>query len=220
MPTAPSAHALEDYIRRDPEGWSGIPFSYFRRTPDAGARTTPDGALMIVGTRGDYAVLGASLPDAVLALPDIAQDWQLTCAILSAMSESDVTPPKAPPTQPVSILVVEDDAMTSQLVTQHLKKYGNVLATSNAREATANYMVHRPNLVFLDIHYGEDAQDGFDVLGKLLSADKNVFAVMVSGDRHAGTIFKAFAMGARGFIAKPASAASFARYLTAFCQRS
>lgn len=119
------------------------------------------------------------------------------------------------PLSPVSlsILIVEDDPMTSHLASHHLKPFGNVLATSNAHEAVANYMVHRPGLVFVDIHYSNEEKNGFDVLRDLLSADADAFIVMVSSDHDAATIAKCLALGAQGFIAKPFKQNDFTYYL-------
>ncbi len=116
----------------------------------------------------------------------------------------------------LSILIVEDEPMTSRMVTHHLQKFGTVITTANAREAMANNSVCNPDIIFLDIHYHNDDQDGFDVLKNILSANANAFVVMFSADRIPATVEKAMSLGAKGFIAKPFKAEDFTRYLSIF----
>lgn len=114
--------------------------------------------------------------------------------------------------KPLSILVVEDDHMTSKMVARHLQKFGAVTITANAREAIANNSVQNPDIIFLDIHYHNNEEDGFDVLKTILSTRRDAFVVMFSGDRDSNTVEKALALGAQGFIAKPFHAADFLPY--------
>ncbi len=225
---------LAEYIARDPESWSGISLLYLR-LPDANAAALESivkdaagssaGTLAFKGGRGECVLLGAEHRHEKLAataaayvwIEDIAAQGQLACGVISAMgkdTKSTARPaPLSPGKTPLSILIVEDEPMTSQLVAHHLKQCGSLTMTGNSREAVANYMVHRPGLVFLDIHYRGDRCDGFDVLANLLSADPKAFVVMFSGDRDPGTIVKSFSLGAQGFIAKPFRASDFTHYL-------
>ena len=116
----------------------------------------------------------------------------------------------------LSILVVEDDLMISQMVARHLERFGTVITTANAHEATANNSVRDPDIIFLDIHYNNYDQDGFDVLKNILSSNSNAFVVMFSADRDQTTIKKAMALGAKGFIVKPFQADDFVKYITQF----
>ena len=88
--------------------------------------------------------------------------------------------------------------MTSKMVAYYLQPFGHVITTSNSRQATANYAVSHPDIVFLDIHYQDDLHDGFDVLINLLSADAKAFVVTVSGDRDPATILKALWLVGKG----------------------
>lgn len=218
-------------IRRDPASWQGVSLLYAQLPPgvlplaslfeEMHARC-PD-MLVFDDHNGGYLALGGQpldLPDGqahhYLWMDDIARQWHVLAGLLH----------DAPPSAPAphlfayaSILVVEDDPMTSQIASKHLKPFGSVIAGSDSKKAVANYMVHRPDIVFLDIHYRDDRYDGFDVLRDLLSADKDAFIVMVSSDRDAATIFKALSSGAQGFIGKPFKPADFAHYLNKFSRR-
>ena len=116
----------------------------------------------------------------------------------------------------LSILIVEDDAVTSKIVAYHLQKFGSVSITKNAREAMANDAVCEPDIIFLDIHYKDDIYDGFDVLANILSANPKRFVVMFSGDNDPDTIKKALSIGAKGFINKPFQATDFSEYIERF----
>lgn len=118
-----------------------------------------------------------------------------------------------------TILIVEDDVVTSKLVAHHLQKFGKVITTKNAREAMANNSVFTPDIIFLDIHYHDDLYDGFDVLANILSTNKNAFIIMFSGDSNPEISEKALAMGAQGFIAKPFHADDFSHYLNILKQK-
>lgn len=225
---------LAEYIARAPESWGGVSLLYLR-LPDADAAAletviaeaagSSAGTLAFRGSSGECVLLGAEHRHEKLAavavayvwIDDIAAQQRLACGIIAAMSRNMAPAGRqaALPSGkvPLSILIVEDDPMTSQLVAHHLKQCGSLTMTGNSREAVANYMVHRPDLVFLDIHYRGDRCDGFDVLANLLSADAAAFVVMFSSDRDPGTILKALSLGAEGFIAKPFRVSDFAHYL-------
>lgn len=215
-------------ISRDPASWSGISLLYLRlmekkmdATLAALTKNRTD-ILILNGGNGDCVLLGAGLvgtspidEQAYSWIRNIADDWQQACAIIMAMSGNDQVPPAYDPEKHgmLSILVVEDDPMTSKMVAQHLQKFGDVTTTKNAREATANNNVRNPDIIFLDIHYKDDIYDGFDVLTNILSTNPEAFVVMFSANRDPATIFKALSLGAQGFIAKPFHAKNFVYYL-------
>lgn len=234
---------IAECIRRDPPSWKGISLLYARPaygtpSPALGAiveqatRSKPS-ALSFTGKNSGAVMLGLDRPPDMLPetasyfcwINDIANQWPLASSALAAVLEEHNPSPSsgtgyhAALPEKVSILVVEDDPMTSQMVALHLERFGTVIRTANAREAVANYMVRRPDIIFLDIHYQDDKGDGFDVLRSLLSTDSNAFVVMVSGDRTPATVLKALRLGAEGFIAKPFQASDFTGYLIKFNQR-
>lgn len=118
-----------------------------------------------------------------------------------------------------TILIVEDDAATSKLLSHHLQKYGRVITTKNAREAIANNSVCNPDIIFLDVHYHDDIYDGFDVLRNILSTDKDAFVVMFSADNNPENSEKAIFIGAKGFIYKPFHADDFIHYISQYNSR-
>jgi CheY-like chemotaxis protein len=224
MPThkPPTLKTLLHAIHRDSQSWRGIGLLYAHKlsTPPAG-----ESLLYISGPHGDGVWLGALSSESMavdasvaLRVNDIAEDHSLAILFLGALVGEN-TPAltslaRLSGASPLKILVVEDDPMTSKLVEQHLQKYGNVITTKNARQATANNNVNNPDVIFLDIHYHDDIYDGFDVLDNIMSVNPEACVIMFSADKNPETILRALSLGARGFITKPFNAASFAHYLT------
>lgn len=103
--------------------------------------------------------------------------------------------------QPAHILIVEDDLLTRRIVARVLKENYAMISACNAHEAVANYLMHAPDVVFLDI--GLPDVDGFTVLEQILAIDPDAFVVMFSSHDDKATISRALNSGAKGFIVKP-----------------
>lgn len=102
---------------------------------------------------------------------------------------------------PLQIMLVEDDALTRRLVAAGFKDTYALIATDNAEDAVEKYLLHAPDVVFLDI--GLPGQSGFAALQKIMAYDPNAYVVMFSGNSYLDNISTAFDAGASGFIAKP-----------------
>ncbi len=102
---------------------------------------------------------------------------------------------------PMHVLMVEDDALTRRLVSNSLKEKYALITATNAEEAVANYLLHAPDIVFLDI--GLPDANGFDVLQRILTCDPEAYVVMFSANSYLDNVTAALANGAAGFIAKP-----------------
>lgn len=203
---------ISELIKHQPLSWRGISFTYSRSLSSEEESST--NLIIKVGTAGVVLSSDSSftIPDAQYRINDVSKEWQIAQGFLEFLAAHDDKTSASDEAEFYSILIVEDEPMTSKLIAHQLAQYGTVSATSNAREAVANYMVHRPDIVFLDIHYGDERDDGFDVLQKLLSADAGAQIVMISGDRDPHTLVRALRSGARGFIAKPFKAEDFVHY--------
>ncbi len=102
---------------------------------------------------------------------------------------------------PQHILVVEDDAMTRRLVAGAFKEHYAMISAANAQEAVMNYLLHAPDIVFLDI--GLPDSSGFDVLRQIMRHDAQAYIVMFSANSYLDNITHALSHGASGFVAKP-----------------
>ncbi len=102
---------------------------------------------------------------------------------------------------PLHVMVVEDDPLTRRLVTGALKENYALITAQNAQEAITQYLLHAPDIVFLDI--GLPDASGFDVLHHIMQCDPDAYVVMFSGNSYLDNVTTALSNGASGFIAKP-----------------
>lgn len=103
--------------------------------------------------------------------------------------------------QPQFVMIVEDDLLTRRLVANSFKENYALVTAHNAQEAILHYLMHAPDIVFLDI--GLPDANGFAVLKKIIAFDPDAYVVMFSSNSYLDNVTKALAAGASGFIAKP-----------------
>lgn len=102
---------------------------------------------------------------------------------------------------PLHVMLVEDDPLTRRLVTGTFKEKHALITAANAEEAIANYLLHAPDIVFLDI--GLPDASGLDVLHRIMASDPDAYVVMFSGNSYLDNVTAALGIGASGFVAKP-----------------
>ncbi len=98
------------------------------------------------------------------------------------------------------MMVVEDDPVTRRIVCSAFKQYALITATT-AQEAISNYLLHAPDIVFLDI--GLPDASGLDVLRRIIANDADAYVVMFSSNSYLDNVTAALVNGASGFVAKP-----------------
>ena len=106
-----------------------------------------------------------------------------------------------------SILAVDDDASICEFYETSLKLMGfDVRIAANARSAKESILLHRPDLILMDIMMPD--QDGISLTRELRSDRKtsDIPIVMVSGLADAGTLQDALLFGAVGYLVKPVDA--------------
>lgn len=113
--------------------------------------------------------------------------------------------------QPQHVLLVEDDPLTVRMVSSLISGNHATFVAKDAEDAIAQYMLHAPDVVFLDI--GLPGTNGFEVLRHIRAIDPHAYVVMFSGNRDLEHICHALSMGARGFIGKPFRKESLHYYL-------
>lgn len=102
---------------------------------------------------------------------------------------------------PQYVMVVDDDPLTRRLVASAFKENYALITASDAHEAIANYLLHAPDIVFLDINMPN--VNGFAVLRQIIASDPDAYVVMFSGNSYLENVTTALSEGAAGFIAKP-----------------
>ncbi len=103
-----------------------------------------------------------------------------------------------------SILAVDDDASICDFYETSLKLMGfDVRIASSARAAKESILLHRPDLILMDIMMPD--QDGISLTRELRNDRKTseIPIVMVSGLADAGTLQDALLFGAVGYLVKP-----------------
>lgn len=158
------------------------------------------------------------------AIYDVLADWRTLLAILQSKVKTSATPSytasqhnfgdvpslsevfseaqqRRKRRMPLHVMVVEDDPITRRMVTGTFKEQYAVITAVNAEEAVAGYLLHAPDIVFLDI--GLPDASGLDVLYLLLQGDPRAYIVMFSGNSCLDNITRALGMGASGFVSKP-----------------
>jgi len=100
-----------------------------------------------------------------------------------------------------SVLVVDDDPMVVDVITEKLREAGYVVQqAASAHEAVELYQRERPDLIVLDLILPD--ADGLVVCARL-RADADVPIVIVSGTRRDRDRVLALELGADDFISKP-----------------
>jgi CheY-like chemotaxis protein len=112
---------------------------------------------------------------------------------------------------PMHVLLVEDDPLTRRLVTGVFKDKYALIASATAGEAIVNYLLHAPDIVFLDIDLPDAS--GFDVLHSIMENDPDAYVVMFSGNSYLDNVTDALGAGASGFVAKPFKKDKMQRYI-------
>jgi DNA-binding response OmpR family regulator len=102
------------------------------------------------------------------------------------------------------ILAVDDDASICEFYETSLKLMGfDVRIAANARSAKESILLHRPDLILMDIMMPD--QDGISLTRELRNdrATSDIPIIMVSGLADAGTLQDALLFGAVGYLVKP-----------------
>lgn len=159
-----------------------------------------------------------------VTLYDLYRDWKSACELLlTKIKELNITIPKIhyynfgelssvqdvfddakklrKARFPLHVLIVEDDPLTLHIVTQSFKEHYALITATTAQEAVENYIMHAPDIVFLDI--GLPDASGMDVLQQIMASDPDAYVVMFSANNYLDNLITALNHGASGFIAKP-----------------
>jgi two-component system, NtrC family, response regulator AtoC len=100
------------------------------------------------------------------------------------------------------ILVVDDEYLIRWTLQQNLQKSGfEVLSAETGEEAIEKAGQETPDLVLLDINL--PGMDGFEVLQKILTIDRNIIPIMITAYDEVDRVVKAMRLGAFDYITKP-----------------
>lgn len=103
----------------------------------------------------------------------------------------------------VRIMVVDDAMFMRKMLTDILVKHGYevVCEASDGEEAIKQYMVHKPDLVTMDITM--PSMGGISALRKLREVDPDVKVIICSAMGQQSMVLDAIKAGAKDFVVKP-----------------
>lgn len=101
-----------------------------------------------------------------------------------------------------TILIVDDSALSRRILRTILESGGHaVLEATNGLAALEHYVLHRPDLVLLDLLMQE--MPGLEVLAKLREVDPRARVIVATADIQESTRVLVLEAGACGFVSKP-----------------
>ena len=103
----------------------------------------------------------------------------------------------------LEILVVEDQAFSSKLLIGLLERICKTYPAFNAKTALDIYLLHAPDIVFLDVEMPDI--NGHDLAATISKLDDEAYIVMVTANNYIEDVARAKENGAKGFVAKPYS---------------
>ena len=112
------------------------------------------------------------------------------------------------------ILVVDDNPDIRFLICNILKEEGYLIrSAANYEQAVKEINFKLPNLAILDIKLDKGDKDGIDLLKLLMSKDKSLPVVMISGHANVQVAVEAIRIGAYEFVEKPFSSEKLLNYV-------
>ena len=112
-------------------------------------------------------------------------------------------------TNPIKVLVAEDDKLLNQLLSREVKNAGyTVLSAFDGDEALAMAGVNHPDIILLDLIM--PVKTGFEVLDELKKNEKlkNIPVIVLSNLGQGEDMETATRLGAKGFLVKADSSTS------------
>ncbi len=101
------------------------------------------------------------------------------------------------------VLVVDDAMVMRLLIKRILEGLGHkvVAEASNGKEALNQYIIHKPDLVTMDLTMPE--ANGVEAIGMIRAKYPEAVIIMISAITQKDLIVKSLARGAKGYIIKP-----------------
>lgn len=103
----------------------------------------------------------------------------------------------------VRVMVVDDAMFMRKMLTDIFEKNGHkvVCEAANGEEAISQYMMHKPDLVTMDITM--PVMDGIEAVKGIRASDPEAVIFMCSAMGQQGMVIEAIKAGAKDFIVKP-----------------
>ena len=112
------------------------------------------------------------------------------------------------------ILVIDDNVDIRFLICNILKENDyNIRSAANYKQASIEIEKKLPNLAIIDIKLDKGKKDGVDLLKLIMSIDKSIPVIMISGHANVQIAVEAIRIGAYEFVEKPFSSEKLLNYV-------
>jgi DNA-binding NtrC family response regulator len=99
------------------------------------------------------------------------------------------------------ILIVDDEPLIIEVLTEHFKTNYDVSSAVNGTDALAAVLRERPDLMLLDINMPR--MNGVEVLKDVKKIDESIAVIMVTANEQVSLAADALKNGAFGYVPKP-----------------
>ena len=103
----------------------------------------------------------------------------------------------------LKILIVEDNKMYAALLSETIGSRYKKTISYTGKDALDIYNVVEHDMIFLDIRLPD--MNGYEVLENIKSKGKDIYVVVVTGDKTEDNVKKAIDNKVKGFLGKPFS---------------
>ena len=112
------------------------------------------------------------------------------------------------------ILVIDDNSDIRFLICNILKENNySIRSAANYDQAMSEIKTKLPDLAIIDIKLDKSDRDGIDILKLLMSLDKTIPVIMISGHANVQIALEAIRIGAYEFVEKPFSSDKLLNYV-------
>lgn len=104
--------------------------------------------------------------------------------------------------EPLHILCIDDEEMIRETISDYLSDEGyRVITASNGREGLEKFFQFKPDIVLVDLRM--PFVDGLEVLEKVVSTDREIPIIVISGTGDMRDVIEAMRLGAWDYLTKP-----------------
>jgi len=160
-----------------------------------------DGQMGVDSTKGAGSTFWIDLPGSASALEAIKVE-----------APESAAPLVAPPTETKTVLYIEDNLASFQLMDRIFSRWSGVrlISAMQGRLGVELALQHHPDLVLLDLHLPD--MHGYEVLQRLRGNDatRDIPIIVTSADATSGQIERLLSAGADAYLTKPLDIPRFA----------
>ncbi len=118
--------------------------------------------------------------------------------------------------QQLTVLVVDDDKITTAILSHMLDKYADhVIIASNGEEGLSLFIEHRPDIVLTDINMPR--MGGLEMVEQIRKLDEHVKIAIFTNFENRDILLQAIKFGVNQFFSKPFEAKVFAQVIQPLC---